>query len=283
LQPNAFKNWTRPMQLIMANDPTLKLFTLLLVACALTSIQVEAWVPCPISSRVPWSSQAPSPDVINRFESRLVLGVASKDDDKEDSSERTPNLCIRDPTYREMNFVADTIMKCFYQDSKPPARQLYRLGELNRIQQNFAYDREKHRMWVAAVPQPEGGHDKIVAFCDIDDRRPNVKTTYKYNPRPYLSDLCVDPDYRRQGIAQRLVEQCEDFCRSLKKEEVFIRVERTNEAALNMYTKLGYSEFTHPDDDSEKVMLLRKELVEHTEDEHETACTDKSVGVDAVA
>eukprot|EP00527_Entomoneis_sp_CCMP2396_P002864 CAMPEP_0198150498 /NCGR_PEP_ID=MMETSP1443-20131203/51178_1 /TAXON_ID=186043 /ORGANISM="Entomoneis sp., Strain CCMP2396" /LENGTH=173 /DNA_ID=CAMNT_0043815823 /DNA_START=372 /DNA_END=893 /DNA_ORIENTATION=+ len=157
-------------------------------------------------------------------------------------------------------------MRCFYAESQAPAKQLHRLGEINRMQQNFPYDREKHRMFVAAAKNDSTGRDeKIVAFCDIDARKPNQNTMYRYNPRPYLSDLCVDPDFQRRGIAQMLVKACEDFCRELDLDEVFIRVERTNKAALAMYTKLGYKEHSHPDDDSEKVMLLRKDLLESGE------------------
>ena len=179
---------------------------------------------------------------------------------------------IREPTYREMSFVADIFMRCFYAPVKGPTKQLYRIGELNRIQQNFPYDPEQHRMLVATAQELDDDKDRIIAFCDIDVRTPN-QSMYKYNPRPYLSDLCVDPDFQRRGIAQELVTTCEQFALDeWESNQVFIRVERTNEPALAMYTKLGYSEITHPDNDSTKIMLLRKNLkAEQSQDKNDLA------------
>ena len=184
----------------------------------------------------------------------------------------TLSVRIRDPNYGEMGPVADIIMHCFYKDAKAPAKQLYQLGELNRVQQNFPYDRERHRMFVAIAANAADTNDsnggggssskkhQLVGFCDIDARKPNRPTSYKYNPRPYLSDLCVETDFRRLGVAQQLVERGEKLCLEWKLQEIYVRVERTNEAARRLYTKLGYKEHTHPLETSEKTMLLRKDL-----------------------
>ena len=142
---------------------------------------------------------------------------------------------IQDCTFAELHQVADIIMASFYANDTSPWKQLYRMGELNRVQQGFPHaDREKHRMLVAVW------QGRIVAFCDVDDRKPNQQTNYRYNPRPYLSDLCTHPNFRRRGIARALVTACEEFCVEMARTEVFIRVETSNHAALTMYHDMGY-------------------------------------------
>jgi ribosomal protein S18 acetylase RimI-like enzyme len=175
------------------------------------------------------------------------------------------NYRIRDCTYGELNHVADVIIAAFYSNSTNPWRQLYRMGELNRVQQAYPYKKSDHRMFVALVQTENALRDeKIVAFVDVDDRPvpPRFPSPYKNNPRPYLSDLCVHPDFHRKGIARSMVEQCEKFCREdLQKNELFIRVEQSNQPALLMYQSMGYT--TMDDPDNGPIILLRKSLIEN--------------------
>jgi ribosomal protein S18 acetylase RimI-like enzyme len=175
------------------------------------------------------------------------------------------NYRIRDCTYGELNQVADVIIAAFYSNSTNPWRQLYRMGELNRVQQAYPYKKSDHRMFVALVQTENALRDeKIVAFVDVDDRPvpPRFPSPYKHNPRPYLSDLCVHPDFHRKGIARSMVEQCEKFCREdLQKNELFIRVEQSNQPALLMYQSMGYT--TMDDPDNGPIILLRKSLMEN--------------------
>lgn len=171
---------------------------------------------------------------------------------------------IRDCLYGEIGAVADVIMDSFYTTATPPWNHMYRLGEINRLQQGFPYaDRDQHRMIVAVVKRLNGASGKleehIVGFCDCDQRTPN-QSTYKWNPRPYISDLCVSPSVRRQGVANKLVEYCEEVCQKWGQTEAFIRVERVNVAALTLYQNLGYIEVESLLDDSEKIIVLRKAL-----------------------
>jgi ribosomal protein S18 acetylase RimI-like enzyme len=130
-------------------------------------------------------------------------------------------------------------MESFYEESGMWKR-LYRLAELNRLQQNFAYaDQSKvHQMLVAEV-NDNNNSPNIAGFVDIDTRPLPPEFSFP-QPRPYLSDLCTLKAYRRQGLAKALVEQCEAFCMNHNKRELFIRVQEHNVAALTMYQRLGY-------------------------------------------
>jgi ribosomal protein S18 acetylase RimI-like enzyme len=172
---------------------------------------------------------------------------------------------VRDCTFAELNDVADVILESFYVNTTSPWTQLYRMGELNRIQQSFSYaDKSRHRMLVAVVEKSGAGDRKtehIVGFCDVDARAPNRPSSYQYNPRPYLSDLCVAISWRRRGIANALIKACEEFCvKEIARTSVFIRVEKGNFAALTMYKEMGYLRIQNPDDPLGNIILLCKKL-----------------------
>jgi ribosomal protein S18 acetylase RimI-like enzyme len=192
----------------------------------------------------------------SRLPSSMPLSCSAQPD------EAASQFHIRNSTYGDLGQVADTILASFYANATSPWSQLYRMGELNRVQQGFPYaDKTLHRMLVAVV-QTNEKKERVVGYCDIDARKPNQPTSYSWNPRPYLSDLCIHPAFRRLGIAQALVKICEDFCvQDIAKEEIFIRVEKTNVPALTMYQKMGYRPIENPDDPMGTIILLRKNLL----------------------
>jgi len=192
-------------------------------------------------------------------------------------SNATASFRIRPAKYADLGPASDIILESFYV-KKTAFRSLLKLAELNRLQQNFPhFQKEKHIMYVAVVPKddsrspaissPLPSDDIIVGFVDVDSRpcKPEIKL-----PRPYLSDLCVHPRYRKQGIAQALVMQCQDFVLQQNANEVmnsdngnekrlYIRVEEDNTPALLMYQKLGYeSHAVETTKDQQNIITLVK-------------------------
>lgn len=58
----------------------------------------------------------------------------------------------------------------------------------------------------------------------------------------YVADLAVVPTYRRKGLATQLLKRVEQFCNNNGYDEVYLHVEKHNDAAKNLYLKNGYSE-----------------------------------------
>ena len=58
----------------------------------------------------------------------------------------------------------------------------------------------------------------------------------------HLLNLAVHPDFRRQGIARRLLDQIFSFARSDGKSYVFLEVRKSNDSAKRLYASVG---FTH--------------------------------------
>jgi ribosomal-protein-alanine N-acetyltransferase len=56
----------------------------------------------------------------------------------------------------------------------------------------------------------------------------------------HIISIAVLPRFRRLGIAQALMEVANDALRLRNVKEVFLEVRESNQAAINLYQKLGY-------------------------------------------
>lgn len=56
----------------------------------------------------------------------------------------------------------------------------------------------------------------------------------------YLSNLAVNPDYRRQGIARRLLKNCEEITAKWGFSEIYLHVLDNNWQAQKLYKQCGY-------------------------------------------
>lgn len=59
-----------------------------------------------------------------------------------------------------------------------------------------------------------------------------------------IGNVSVLPEYRRRGIARKLVEACVDFARERKARMVMLDVIAGNTPAYTLYTKLGFDHFS---------------------------------------
>jgi ribosomal protein S18 acetylase RimI-like enzyme len=73
----------------------------------------------------------------------------------------------------------------------------------------------------------------------------------------YISSVMVDPDYRRRGIATKLMTTALNYIRKRKKMRAVLHVDSTNAPAKSVYIKLGFKTF------EEEAYFLRETNAAH--------------------
>lgn len=186
---------------------------------------------------------------------------------------------IRDAKFSDLSEVARMISDGFFHDegqNNPIMRWIRPIMELDRLQTSFTYEMEvdggsvvdRHYFLVAH----DGEDNKVVGFCDVDGRGgygvakasllPWVKRgKVVRRPQPYISDLVVSPDLRRCGVASRLLDEAERRAQDWGFEEMFLCIRRTNNVALQMYSKRGYTTMKPSDKDMLDFLEAQEDLI----------------------
>lgn len=99
--------------------------------------------------------------------------------------------------------------------------------------------------WICVATE----EDFVVAYAAIEVYRAPIEYVY-------LDDLSVTKAYRNRGIGSALIRQTEEYAKELGISTVIFHVEKSNEAAFRLYTRLGYRIFR---DDGSRY-LMRKEI-----------------------
>jgi len=155
-------------------------------------------------------------------------------DSNDQEGDREATYYIRNARFKDLTAVANMLVQAFYKTT-PLLKNYHELREVDRLQNNFPYNDVNHCMYVAIS---KADSKKIVGFVDIDFRTNSLQSNAP--PRPYLSDLAVDENWRRKGIARDLIISCERKTMEMKKDILYLRVESENDNALKMYSSLGY-------------------------------------------
>ena len=86
--------------------------------------------------------------------------------------------------------------------------------------------------------------DKIEAWGIIDDGKliAAIETSIEdYSNRLRVTELWVDDDYRRQGIAQALMDKAVERARREKRRAVILETQSCNGGAISFYLNYGFS------------------------------------------
>ena len=74
----------------------------------------------------------------------------------------------------------------------------------------------------------------VVAFLSIE--------VYRNQDYIYLDDLSVTEEYRNKGIGTKLIHAAEKYAEEIGITKIIFHVEKANEAAYQLYLRLGYIE-----------------------------------------
>jgi [ribosomal protein S18]-alanine N-acetyltransferase len=97
--------------------------------------------------------------------------------------------------------------------------------------------------------------NKIVGYCGVFLPAPGVEAD--------ILTVAVLPDFRRQGIAREFMRQIEQWSKERGASAMMLEVEQSNNAAIELYTSLGYMkisvrmDYYGPDQDA---FVMRKDF-----------------------
>ena len=93
----------------------------------------------------------------------------------------------------------------------------------------------------ALVRQMESGILKVLGL-EMDGRMIGAVVTTHDSRKGWINRLAVDPDFRRQGCAQRLLEAAENVLHDQGIHIIAALIEGDNAASLSLFNRAGYQE-----------------------------------------
>lgn len=125
------------------------------------------------------------------------------------------------------------------------AKDLESIIEINRtcLPENYAsfFFMDTHRSCPSAFIVAEIA-DRIVGYimCRVEHGFSDIRRL-KFVRKGHIISVAVLPDHRRAGIASELVRRALRALREMTVDECYLEVRSTNENALKLYEKLGFS------------------------------------------
>ena len=156
-----------------------------------------------------------------------------------EQSKTNDNVLIRDLRKSDLNDILNLFPTCFTKELEIQGFDPDRLKDMvNRVFGTTGKlilgllrlcGKEPVKLLVA---EADG---KIVGTTIINNRRKSG----------YISSVMVHPDYRRRGIATRLMTNALNYIRRRKKMRAVLHVDSTNAPAKSVYANLGFKTFEH--------------------------------------
>mmetsp|Transcript_18873 Transcript_18873/g.21623 ORF Transcript_18873/g.21623 Transcript_18873/m.21623 type:complete len:281 (+) Transcript_18873:69-911(+) len=193
-----------------------------------------------------------------------------------------PPFIIREAKEKDLPTLSVILTDSFFKEKTNfftyPIERLNTYLALQGRFQTFRYAERsgaRYRMMVACSQGRRNENDNnvqekeattMLGCCEVDDSKPQGEINAA--PRPYMSNLAVDENFRRNGVAKALITHCErivqdDWGKSL----LHLRLYDDNYAGKKLYGDCGYYEASPSttsitDKDGKTFSLLKKTLKE---------------------
>ena len=147
------------------------------------------------------------------------------------------------------SYSTDHVWQMALQTAAPTIEVAFREVRLPRPMR-VAYPRRVERL------ADEWTERSVVFVGDADDRTAGYLSLAPA-PAPeamWITDLVVDPAFRRQGLARRLLSEAIGWARARAQTRVFFEMQSKNHPAIQLAQKMGfvfsgYSDFFYPNED----------------------------------
>lgn len=178
----------------------------------------------------PFLKEAVSPGVVPVYQTCQL---------NEDSVGKTFALKIRTAQPTDLKGLVNVLSRSFHtsQTILPGLQPILKLGMYEDMRIRLRSDRPNYRCLVASQTPTSvvGGSETIVGTVEI-----GLRTQFLTRQIPYISNLAIIPEYRRQGIARQLLFKCEQIAFDWGYEELSLHVLENNLAAQQLYFNDGY-------------------------------------------
>lgn len=148
-------------------------------------------------------------------------------------------LNIRPATLEDARSLADVLTRSFhdYEGGWGWITPVLRLGVYEDLCHRLKNLKEHHACFVACLQVAHGV--EVVGTVEISVRYVKSLAIAPIKT-PYISNLAINPRYRRLGIARKLLNRCETQGKYWRYGSVALHVLENNEAAKQLYLNCGY-------------------------------------------
>lgn len=115
---------------------------------------------------------------------------------------------------------------------------IYKDSGFGDNQDQLLVEQEVREKTVAAYVTQE--RDCLVGTVEMALRSTNPWQFYNSSGYPYLSNLAVQSEYRRRGVARQLLLACEQIALKWGYQDLYLHVLENNHKARGLYSQLGY-------------------------------------------
>lgn len=188
---------------------------------------------------------------------------------RDDLAEPIEHIELRRAQLGDLPALTDLLTNSFYGSNHQPfwLQAILRFSIQADLRQRIQHSPKNHACWVA-IHRPNAPESQspsqLVGTIELSLRSPltlgwplNIETWLAPNRTfPYISNLAVASRFRRQGIAQKLLQRCEQTAITWKQPELYLHVLETNQAARNLYNLAGFG-FERVDPSLESMLFNR--------------------------
>ncbi|OKH11888.1 GNAT family N-acetyltransferase [[Limnothrix rosea] IAM M-220] len=152
------------------------------------------------------------------------------------------HLLVRPATIEDAPALAMVIVQSFhrYSDVRQWFVPLLRLGIGEDLRYRLrSLPNGHHACFVACLSDSRGSGSMIVGTVEVTVKYLHSRAITPIK-MPYISNLAVDPQYRRLGIARQLLNRCEVQVKRWNYSSIALHVLEHNDAAKALYGQCGY-------------------------------------------
>jgi ribosomal protein S18 acetylase RimI-like enzyme len=151
--------------------------------------------------------------------------------DKNQPVEEIDPFKVRIAQPKDLKGLVEVLSRSFYlsQPTVPGLQPLFKLGMTEDMRGRLRSGKPNYRCLVACQGET------IVGTVEL-----GLRNQMMAKQIPYISNLAVIPEYRRKGIARKLLLKCEQISWEWGFEELSLHVLDNNLAGQQLYLKNGY-------------------------------------------